>query len=335
MNYSIKKIKPYESNLVVTLNKDDLEHYLNEAGKNLANELKLDGFRKGKAPLEVAKDKLDSRALLSAAFDLAFKQSFADVLAKEKLELIDAGNLEVKENSSGRLIYSLRFTVFPDFELADYKNIRIKRNDILPVSLEEIDKTLEFIRNSRKTNGAAPPLTDDFAKSLGRFENLEQLKDSISQGLKEEKEFRESRRIQGLVLDKIAEKTKVEVPPVLLEKQLDQLFLDLDADLHQQGLELGPYLAKIKKTAEDLRNEWRPKAEMLVKKSLLMREVAKKENIKVEPDEVRGKIDSFIGNLGIAGEMEKNIDLQKLAVQIEQLILNQKVLAFLEKEATL
>lgn len=332
VNYSLKKTKSYESFLIVTLNKDDLAYHLNEARKNLANELRIDGFRRGKVPVEIAKDKLNAKEVLSAAFDSAFKQSFSDVLAKEKMELIDVGNLEVKENSAVRLVYSVRLTVFPDFKLADYRNIRIRRNAV-SVSREEVDKTLGFIRDSRKTDGAIPELTDDFAKGLGRFENLEQLKESVSEGLKKEKEMRESQRIQGLVLDKLAKGTKVEIPPALVEKQLDQLFFDLDADLHQQGLELGPYLAKIKKTSGDLRNEWKPKAELLVKKSLLMKEVAKKEGIKVEPAELKGKVDSFLGNFAALDEAQKNIDLQKLAVQLEQIILNQKVLAFLEKEA--
>lgn len=332
MTYSIKKIKSYESILIVTLNKDDLAYHLNEARKNLANELRIDGFRRGRAPVEIAKDKLDAKDVLSAAFDSAFKQSFSDVLTKEKLELIDVGNLEVKENSAVRLVYSVRLTVFPVFSLADYKNIRIKRNAV-SISQEEVDKTIELIRDSRKTDGLTPELTDDFAKSLGRFENLEQLRDSVSEGLKNEKEMRESQRIQGLVLDKLAQGTKVEIPPVLLEKQLDQFFLDFDADLHQQGLELGPELAKMKKTSGELRDEWKPKAELLVKKSLIMKEVAKKEGIKVDPTELKEKVGSFLGSFAAPSEAQKNIDLQKLAVQLEQIVLNQKVLAFLEKES--
>lgn len=332
MKHSLKKNKSYELKLSVTLDKNDLDYYINEARKHLANDLKVKGFRKGKAPLGIAGDKLDKKEVLETAFNFAFKQSFADILMKEKIDLINAGSLEVRENSAEKLVYSILLTVFPEFRIADYKSIPVKKRDVF-VSEEEVAKTLESIRNSRKDGDVVPELNDDFAKSLGRFGNLGELKDSISNGLKKEKEIKESQRVQNFVLDKIAEGTKVEVPPVLTDRQLDGMFLDFDADLHRRGLELGLFLAKIKKTRAELRNEWRPKAEILVKKTLILKEIAKKENIKIEPEEVKEKVNQFLQNFTTVQEAPKNIDLPKLADQIQQILLNQKVLAFLEKEA--
>lgn len=332
MKWNLKRTKPYELNIIVDLDTKDLEYYLNEARKHLANDLKIEGFRKGKVPFEIAKDKLDKKQVLNTAFDLAFRQSFSDVLAKEKIEVIEAGKFEVKENSSDQLIYSVLFTVFPNFEMADYKKIKAKKNNI-SVSEEEIDKTIESLRDSRKRNGIAPELNDEFAQSLGRFRNLNELRNNVRDGLKQEKEIKESQRIQSFILDKIAEETTIEAPPVLVDRQTDQMMLDLDADLRREGMEFGLFLAKIKKTKDELIAEWRPKAEALVKKALIMKEIAKKENISVDPGEVQEKLDQFTQSLGGVEEIQKNIDLQKLADQLRQIILNQKVLAFLEKES--
>ncbi|MBI4117309.1 MAG: hypothetical protein HY451_01350 [Parcubacteria group bacterium] len=333
MNYQINKTKSYEINLVVTLDQEDLDYYLNEARKYLANNLKIEGFRPGKAPLEIAKDRLDKKEVLNTAFNSAFRQSFSDILMKEKIDLIDAGKFEIKENSPLRLIYSVSLTVFPEFKLAGYKNIRAKKNEV-SVSEEEIDKTLEFIRDSNKQDGASlPELNDEFARSLGRFRDLKQLKESLGEGLKEEKEIKESQRIQAFVLDKIAEATKIEAPPSLIDGQLDQMILDLDADLHRNGMELGLFLAKNNKTRDELRNEWKSKAELLVKKALIMKKISKLENIKVDPEEVKLRVGQFFQNFSSPDGIEKNVDLQKLGGQIEEVLLNQKVLSFLEKEA--
>lgn len=283
-------------------------------------------------PPELAKDKLDKKEVLETAFDFAFKQSFSDVLIKEKFDLINAGKFEIKENSAQKLCYAVLLTVFPEFKVGNYKNIKVSKKITL-VSPEEIDKTIEFIRTSKKVNGALPELNDDFAKSLGRFENLGQLRESIGNGLREEKEIKENQRVQSSILDKIAGSTKIEIPPILIDRQLDQMMLDLDADLHREGLELGLFLAKIKKTSDELRNEWRPKAENLVKKALILKEIAKKEDIKVEAGEIKEKISQFVQNFGTTEEAEKSIDLPKLSDQIQQILLNQKVLAFLEREA--
>lgn len=330
--YNLKKIKSYELELSVTLDKSDLDYYLKEAQKYLANDLKIKGFRQGKVPAEIAKDKLDKKEVLETAFDIAFKQSFSEVLIKEKLDLINTSKFEVKENSAEKVVYTVSLMTFPEFKLGNYKSIKIEKKSI-SVSSEEIDKTIEFIRNSRKSNGLVPELNDDFAKSLGNFENLEQLRKNISAGLKEEKETKESQRIQSMILDKIADDTKVEVPPILIERQLDQMMLDLDADLHREDLELGLFLAKIKKTKDGLKNEWKPKAKVLVKKALILKEIAEKESIKVEPEEIKEKINRFLGSFMATDEAQKNIDLPKLSDQIRQVLLNQKVLAFLEREA--
>ena len=332
MKYQLKKTKPYELGLTVTLDKVDLDYYLNEARKSLTNDLKIKGFRKGKAPPDLVKDKLDKKQVLETAFDLAFKQSFASILFKENLELIDAGTFEIKENSPEKVIFSVLLTVFPELRLGNYKSIPVKQKDA-SVSEEEIDKTVEFIRSSKKVSGTTPILNDDFAKSLGHFKGLKELKESVREGLKEEKQVKESQRVQAAILDKVAEDTKIEIPSILIERQLDQMMLDFDSDLHRSGMELGPFLSKIKKTKDGLRNEWKPKARVLVKKALILKEIAKKESIKVESEEIKERVNQFLGSFIDIGEAQKNIDLPKLSDQIRQVLLNQKVLAFLGREA--
>lgn len=334
MNYNLKKSKAYELVLTINLDKSDLDHYLNEAQKYLANDLKLDGFRQGKVPLNVAKEKLDKNQVLETAFNLAFRQSFSEVLSKENLEVIETGDFQVKENSLQKLVYSVSLIVFPEFKIKDYKKIKVGKKET-SVSEGEVDAVIESLRKSRVANGAAPELNDDFAKTLGRFDSIVELKANVSEGLKEEKEMRERTRVQAIILDKIAEDAKIDPPPVLVIRQLDQMMLDLDSDLHRQGMELSLFLAKIKKTEPRLREEWKAKAELLVKKALVLREIAKLEKIDVGEEEVKGKVQDFLGNFPDIAEAEKKIDLAKLADQIRQILLNQKVLMFLEKEAKL
>ena len=332
MNYRLNKNRAYEFNLTVDLDKADLDSCISEAGKYLTNDLKLDGFRRGKVPLDIAKDKLDKNRLMETAFNLAFRQSFSEVLSKEKLEVIETGNFQVKENFPQKLVYSLTLTVFPELEVKNYKKVKIDRKEIF-VSRAEVDKVIESIKKSRAADGTVPEINDDFAKSLGRFQNVGELEVSIYEGLKQEKETREKTRVRAALLDKIAENTKVDLPLVLVNRQLDQMMFDLETDLRQQGMELGLFLAKIKKTGGQLRGEWKSKAELLVRKALILKEIARLEEIKVEPEEIKAKVDGFLANLSGVEEAEKKIDLAKLGEQIEQVILNEKVLAFLEKEA--
>jgi len=422
MNYTIKKQKSCEFQLTVILDKEDLNHYIKEAQKYLTNDLRIEGFRKGKVPLDIAKDKLNKEEVLKTAFDFAFKQSFVEVLIKEKIDLIDFSDFKVKENSAEKMAYVLNLIVFPEFKLPDFRQISVRKKDI-KVSEKEVDQVLGFIKQSRtkfkdvdrgieygdkvqidfdirkgnepqeiphvlyhdfifgkvdfypglndklkglkkgdekkftlqmpsdfvkkdlasqtlkfkvKVNSVQEPekieLNDDFARQVGKFKDIKHLRHSISDGLRMEKVQKESQRIRILILDKISQDVKMDLPKVLIEKQLDKMIAEFDYDLHQQGMELSLYLAKNNKTQDDLRKEWRSKAENLVKKSLILRKIAQVENIKVEQGELEDQVNLYIRNFPNFEGAQKNIDLEKLTDQIHQILLNEKVLAFLEKE---
>lgn len=422
MDYTLKKQKPCEIQLTVTLNKEDLDYYIKEAQKYLANDLRIEGFRKGKAPLDIAKDKLDKDQVLKTAFDFAFKQSFVEVLVKEKIDLIDFSGFKVKENSAEKLVYVLNLIIFPEFTLPDFRQISIKKKDI-NVSEKEVDQVLEFIKQSRmkfkdvergieegdkvqidfdikkdgksqevphilthdfifgkidfypglnselkglkkgdekeftlkmpsnfakkeladqkldfkiKVNSVQEPekvkLDDDFARQLGKFKDFKHLKSSINDGLRMEKEQKESQRIRGLILDKLSKEVKIDLPQTLVENQLDRMIMEFDQDLHQRGMELSLYLAKNNKTQDDLKKEWRSRAEDLVKKSLILRKVAQVENIKVSQEELENQVNLYLRNFPNIEEARKSIDFEKLTDQIYQILLNEKVLEFLEKQ---
>jgi len=410
MHYSIEKIKQYLIKLTISLDKSDLNYYVFEAQKNLANDLRIRGFRKGRIPFEIAKDYLDKNEVLEVALDFALRDSLGQIILKEKFEILDSSDLKILENTKDKMVYSVILTVIPDFRLTNYKQIEIKKKKIR-VGEEEVDRVLEFIRSSRakfhkvsralrkgdrvkinfeifykgekqdiphelihpfifgerdffgglnenleglKTDDyktfwlrtddgkelefkakvesieevEKPELNDEFAKSIGRFNNLEDLRSSIKEGLLKEKEEEESRRIQMLIINKISEKTKIEIPEILINKQLDQMIADFDADLHSKGLELSLYLARQNKTPNDLRKEWYKRAEDLVKKSLILRKIANLERIEVSSDEIEERVNLYATNFG-----EEQIDLKKLADYIYQILLNEKVLKFLENNA--
>lgn len=328
MTYTIKRLNSYQLQLTVTLEKPDLDFYTSEARKFLANDLKIKGFRKGKAPPNLADNHLDKNKILETAFDFAFKQSLADVLLKEKIELLDIGNFKVKENSSGKLIYTILLTTIPEFKIPDYQKINIKKREIT-VSQDEVAKVIEFIRRSRAKNGVLPELNDEFAKNLGKFNSFKELEKSVSDGLREEKKQRESQRVRAEILNKISEKTKIEIPEILINRQLDKMINDFDLTLHQEGKELSLWLAKAGKTQDDLRKDWRAKAIDLIKKALILKKIAELENIKVEEKELNLAINQVLGNFSNIDQI-KEIDLKKLSEELNQLLLQEKILAFLE-----
>jgi len=176
-----------------------------------------------------------------------------------------------------------------------------------------------------------PQIDDQFAKSLGNFENLKSLKENITQGLKTEKEIKESQRVRQEILDKIAERISWEIPEILITTEKNRMLEDLKINVSQK-LQIGfdEYFKKVDKSEKEILESFQQDAEKMVKNSLILKEIAKKENIEAKEDEIKEKVSQALGNYPDPEKAQKEVDLERLKLYIEERIKNEKTLQFLE-----
>ena len=421
MNHTLKKIDQNQTELIVELAKDDLREYIDRTESELGKDLQLDGFRRGRVPKDLLKKNLDAKQVLEAALDMAMKESLAKTIEKEKLDVLDVSKLEIKENTSDKLVYKVILTLFPEIKVQDFSKFKVVRRDV-QVEQKDIDSTLETIKASRsilhdkegiiesgdrvevdfevridgqildggisknhpliiggknfipgfednllgmkkdegktfslvapkdyyvkkiagqkldftvKVNNIKsvelPKVDDGFVKSLGNFQNLTQLIDSIKDGITEEKKLKEKQRIRLEIIDHIIKNSSIIISKVLVSQQLDSMITNLDRDLHSNGMELGPYLAQMGKTQDDLRKEWHDEAERQVKIVMVLHKIAKDNNISASHEEVDEALSTTVQAMIMKGEADKtNLDVEGLRDNISNRITNEKVLDFLE-----
>ena len=186
-----------------------------------------------------------------------------------------------------------------------------------------------------------PQVNDELAISLGKFGSKEELEQNIMQGLVLEKENKEKERVRLLLLKQITSTSEIKPPTLLVDRRLDGMIQDLDAELHQRGMELGLYLAHVKKTQDDLRRDWKDKAEEQVRFDLITKFIAQKESLNVDEDEIEQEAQAALQQYmammsgqggGEAGQdILKDMDTDKLRRRIATALLNEKVLNFLEQ----
>lgn len=200
---------------------------------------------------------------------------------------------------------------------ADYwdKNIQSKQIDF-HVKLEKVSERI------------LPALDDEFAKKLGHFENLENMKSSVSEGLLAEKQEKEKERRRVAIIEKVAADSQMDLPELLVEEEIKKMIHELSHTVERSGLKLEDYLAHIKKSADDLHKEFRAEAEKRVRAALVMREIAKKENILVAEEELSGKIQEVLRT--VPSEEQKKVDLEELRIYANGLIRNEKAFQLLE-----
>ncbi len=174
-----------------------------------------------------------------------------------------------------------------------------------------------------------PEINDELARSLGRFGSLEELKASLAEGLKAEKEARAKDERRAKIATALVKNINAELPEELVELELDKMSAELEDSLAHMNLDKESYLAHLKKTPEDLKKDWRPQAEKRIKVSLALRQIARHENIEVAEAEVEDKLSQLLRNSPPV-RPGQNLDLTSLRGYVKGMIRNEKVFELLE-----
>jgi trigger factor len=175
-----------------------------------------------------------------------------------------------------------------------------------------------------------PPIDDDLAKTVGDYETLEELKEDLRRKLEARADAEAEARFVDRVMDAVMECSRVEFPPVLMEREIDSIVREQERRLKERGVSLDNYLKSMKKDKEDYRAELRPIAEKRLKRSLVLREVAKLEGIEVTSEEVEREIERLSRPFGEKAEaMRKTLSSPEGVRSIKFDLLTNKALQLL------
>lgn len=176
-----------------------------------------------------------------------------------------------------------------------------------------------------------PKLNDEFAKKLGSFSSLAELKKSIQQGLTYEKTQKEKNRRRAQILKILRQKTDFKPPQLLIKQEAGNLQNQYRQEVEQMGMSWDDYLQKTGLSEKQLQKTWRKQAEKNIKNALILREVAGQQSIGVSEQEIEEKINHFLKNYPDPQKAKKEINLQNLRLQVAAQLRNEKTLQYLEQ----
>lgn len=176
-----------------------------------------------------------------------------------------------------------------------------------------------------------PKLNDEFAKSLGKFENLEALQKSLSEGIELEQKKRAEEKWRTEMIEKIAADSQIDLPELLVEQELEKMMAEFEQNIAQMGLQLETYLENIKKSKSEITKGWKEAAEKRVRAAMVLKEIAKVENIEVPAKDIEEEMSRVMAYYKSAGDMEKNVDTERLYNYVQGTLTNEKVLKFLSE----
>jgi len=230
--------------------------------EKITSQIKLPGFRKGKASKKTVEEKVSKPAIYQEMLQSLLAEAYREAIQKHQLKPIISPQIKpLKTEENKEWQFEAITAEKPEVKLGDYQEkikqelsageIWVPGKEDLPAGSQEKNKKSQQQAASQKLNKAI-----------------------------------------GILLKTV----KIELAPMLIQAEADRALSQLLEEIKKLGLNLDAYLSSINKTAKQLREEQQVKAEKSLKLEFILNEVADDLKIKVEEKEIDQMIEKTVQN---------------------------------------
>ena len=252
MQTAINRLEDGTIELTITIPWQKVKENFDKLFETALSGVKVEGFRKGKAPKNLARDKVNKekvyqeviKEIIPAFYLKTIKELALRPVISPKIELLKA-----KESEDWQFKASV--CEKPEVKLGDYRKVikKLKREKRTKIWVPGEDK-------KQKT------------------ENKEQKKVALNE-----------------VLEAVLKVTKIEIPEILLEDQVNRMLANLLDEVRKLGMTIDQYLKAKGKTIDQLKVEYKQGAEKTLSLEFVLENIADKEEITVSNKEIDALID--------------------------------------------
>lgn len=176
-----------------------------------------------------------------------------------------------------------------------------------------------------------PPLDDEFARDLGNYDSLEDLKAKLKEEIEREKALMLDRRLKDQMIDKLLDANPFDIPESMVEEQAKALVSDTKMRLATQGLEL----KNLNIPEDKLQEDYREAARKQVRTYLILEKIAAREGITVTEEEAEERLRSLSEKTNQKFDVVKRYyEKNELMPELKTGILTDKTLNFLLEKAS-
>lgn len=151
------------------------------------------------------------------------------------------------------------------------------------------EKTVNFeMEIKRAEEPILPELNEDLvAQLMGERKPVSEMKESLKRDIHSRKEVESRRKRENDLLERFLKEAKLDVPPVLVNEEVDYMIGDLQREIEARGLKFETYMEKMKKEKRDLRKEYESEAEKRIRIRLILNYLFRTLNIDVSEEEMQ------------------------------------------------
>ncbi len=163
------------------------------------------------------------------------------------------------------------------------------------IAIKGYDQPVDFTVTLIDHKGMKLPEVNDAFALLFGHQTVSELRQSIADALAKQRQQLAQHALEDIVVKKLINKTKTELPQSLLEREIDRLIGRLRDEVMAKGLQFEEYLLQQKQSIEGLRRKFGAQAHSAVVTGLALAEVAKREHIDTtSPDATRQVLEKLI-----------------------------------------
>jgi len=315
--------------------------------------MKIDGFRQGHVPPHIVEKNIDSLHILEDMAEKSIKEIYPDIIMDNELDVIGHPKISITKLAEGNpLEFTAHVHKIPTVELPDYKTLAKEANKNhkeVVVEDKEIEDAISHIQKEwakkeklearAKIEGKEikeidpstieikdedlPKMDDEFAQKIGPFKNEKDFREKLTENILNEKTQRAKEKNRAEILEKIREGTKVHVPDMLVDAELNRMMAQFQSDVERLGMKFEDYIKHSGKSIEELRSTWQPDALKYAKNQMILNKIALEENLTPDEKERDAQVDALL-------KMHKNAEKERVQIYVDTVMTNDLVLEFLE-----
>ena len=159
---------------------------------------------------------------------------------------------------------------------------------VAPADRAQLQRNVFLVQVKEIKEKNLPTLDDEYARALGDFEDLADLRRKVREDLEQHVEAEARRYMAGQAIDRLIQKNAIEVPESLIRRYLDSVVEDHRSAAGDQPVD-----------EDAIRMQYRGVAQVQMKWQLMQMRIAEQEEVEVTEEEVRERVNRFADNYGI------------------------------------
>lgn len=150
MKVSVETTQGLGRRVTITVPNADIEKAVNRELINVSKNMRIDGFRKGKVPMNIVTQRYGTSVLQDVLGDI-MQRNFVSAIMEQTINPAGAQKYQPEQFKTGEdFTYTVECEVYPEIELKGLENIKVAK-PIVAVKDEDVETMLETLRKQQAT----------------------------------------------------------------------------------------------------------------------------------------------------------------------------------------